>query len=230
MFTLASWFRLVNELVVPYAVDDAAPVPNSSLVYATARYHLAHSWWLDFDELEQIKRLPMEKGADSIGFSSDDYYRSDTSAYYRGENTGSTHSVGLISWGDAFSRDNFSVLPPGDGAWLVTNSRVPEFGDDGCFWISYFETSLDNVVFYDVVPVFGYYRNYQYDDGILPTSMLAGADANESEIRVSVSNVFVLAAGNVLVRCRFLCSMRMCRTRFLFQPGRLGRIVCCGGW
>ncbi|MDE2524995.1 MAG: lectin like domain-containing protein [Methanocorpusculum sp.] len=190
-FALASWLGFVNESVVPYA-PRPAPVPAPSLAYTADSYHLANSWWLDFDEPDLIKRMLMECGAASVGYFSDDmYYRGDTFSYYCGNETKSTHSVSLIGWDDNFSRNNFLVVPPGDGAWLVKNSWGTAFGDEGCIWISYYDTSLDSAVFYDVVPSDDYDYNYQYDGGILPTSMPITAGAGDAEITVSAANVFV---------------------------------------
>lgn len=191
VFALASWLGFVNESVVPYA-PDAALVPDPSLAYAADSYHLANSRLLGFDKPDLIKRMLMECGAASFGYFSDEaYYRGDTFAYYCGDETKSTHSVSMIGWDDHFSQDNFAAAPPGDGAWLAKNNWGTAFGDEGCFWISYYDTSLDNAVFYDVVPSNDYDHNYQYDGGILPTSMPMPAVAGDAEITVSAANVFV---------------------------------------
>lgn len=127
--------------------------------------------------------------------------------------------MSLIGWDDTFSRDNFAVVPPGDGAWLVKNSWGAAFGDAGCFWISYYDTPLDNAVFYDVVPSNAYDHNYQYDGGILPTSMPVTAVADDAGITVSSANVFVSEGWEGCLRCRFSRSIKMCLIRCLFQQG-----------
>lgn len=218
-FALASWLGFVNESVVPYAPRTGS-VPDPLLACAADSYHLVNSWWLGFNEPVLIKRMLTECGAASVGyFSNDTYYRDDTFAYYCGEETKSTHSVSLIGWDDTFSRDNFAVVPPGDGAWLVKNSWGAAFGDAGCFWISYYDTPLDNAVFYDVVPSNAYDHNYQYDGGILPTSMPVTAVADDAGITVSSANVFVSEGWEGCLRCRFSRSIKMCLIRCLFQQG-----------
>ena len=202
-FVLASRLGLVNESVVPYA-PGGETVPDASLAFALDGYHLVNSWWLGFEEPERIKELLMTCGAGSIGFYSDgSYYREDTFAHYCGDKTESTHSVGLIGWDDTFSRENFLVTPPGDGAWLVKNSWGPEFGDAGCFWISYYDTSLDNAVFFDVVPAGESECVYQYDGGILPTSMPVSVAEGAEVFTVSAANVFTAAGWDRLSAVSF---------------------------
>lgn len=58
-------------------------------------------------------------------------------------NTG--HSVSIIGWDDNFSKDNFpeSYKPENDGAYLALNSWGEEWGENGCFWISYEDSRVE---------------------------------------------------------------------------------------
>ena len=52
-----------------------------------------------------------------------------------------SHVVNIIGWDDNFSKDNFTTSgsnkPLNNGAWLAVNSWGSNWGNDGCFWISY---------------------------------------------------------------------------------------------
>ena len=49
------------------------------------------------------------------------------------------HSVLIVGWDDNYSKDNFINTPPGDGAWLIKNSWGKIMGDDGYYWLSYYD-------------------------------------------------------------------------------------------
>ncbi|MGO9018224.1 MAG: C1 family peptidase [Syntrophobacteraceae bacterium] len=81
------------------------------------------------------------------------------------------HEVAIIGWNDNFPARNFAEAgfdppPPGDGAWLVRNSWGAWWGNNGCFWLSYYDTSLNiDAYAYDGVgltPRHGWI--YQYDN------------------------------------------------------------------
>ena len=48
----------------------------------------------------------------------------------------------IIGWDDHYSRDNFNQPPEGDGAFICANSWGGEFGDDGYFYVSYYDTNI----------------------------------------------------------------------------------------
>ena len=188
VFALAAWFGFANESAAPYADVQAL---DASLAYAADSYHLTDSLWLTFEDPQHIKQMIIQTGAASIGlYVNTSSYRNETFAYYCRDHTTSSHTVGLIGWDDNFSTDNFAEKPPGNGAWLVKNSWGTEFGDSGFFWVSYYDTSLDNAVFFDTVPAATFDHNYQYDGGILPTSMPIDPGHTDDEITVSAANVF----------------------------------------
>ncbi len=68
----------------------------------------------------------------------------------------SDHQVTVVGWDDDYPRENFSAdneLPPENGAWIVKNSygavsrEFPDhdnWGDDGYFYLSYYDHTIDS--------------------------------------------------------------------------------------
>ena len=50
---------------------------------------------------------------------------------------GANHAVTVVGWDDDYPTNAFAAQPPGPGAWIVKNSWGPEWGDGGCFRVSY---------------------------------------------------------------------------------------------
>lgn len=65
---------------------------------------------------------------------------------------GTSHAVSIIGWDDNFSKEKFPepIKPKSDGAYLVLNSWGEDWGNKGCFWVSYedkwIESGLRGVV------------------------------------------------------------------------------------
>lgn len=93
------------------------------------------------------------------------YYNSETNAYcYQGSEK-SNHDVVIIGWDDSYSKDNFSTPPEEDGAFICQNSWGREFGENGIFYISYYDSNIGihNVVYTKVEDVDNYDNIYQSD-------------------------------------------------------------------
>ena len=61
--------------------------------------------------------------------------------YYYG-NEKADHTVCIVGWNDTYPKENFAKTPPGNGAWIVKNSWGTDWGDEGYFYVSYYDTSI----------------------------------------------------------------------------------------
>ncbi|MDD4253919.1 MAG: lectin like domain-containing protein [Methanofollis sp.] len=65
------------------------------------------------------------------------------STYYLPENStvklDGGHGVVLVGWDDNYPAANFNVAPPGNGAFIAKNSWGTSLGEDGYFYVSYYD-------------------------------------------------------------------------------------------
>ena len=93
---------------------------------------------------DQLKRALLEYGAIALAYNhvpDAKYYNSTTSGYYNYNKPGVDHIVCLVGWDDNYPKENFVETPPGDGAFILKNSWGTAWGDEGYFYISYYDIS-----------------------------------------------------------------------------------------
>ena len=92
-----------------------------------------------------IKRAIMKCGSLTFEYYSaldEPYYNNKTHSTYQNFTKNGTHSVSVVGWDDSYSKENFLITPPGDGAFILKNSHSVEFDDKGFLYISYYDTSI----------------------------------------------------------------------------------------
>ena len=124
----------------------------------------------NFTDNDEIKEALMKYGAVGTGIYYDDAYLKGNSYYcYNGFFYGN-HAITIVGWNDTYSRNNFIKPPEGDGAWIVKNSWNSDWGDNGYFYVSYYDpivARIGNPAAYTFIlnDTVRFDKNYQYDIG-----------------------------------------------------------------
>ena len=123
------------------------------------------------DREKAIKTALVKYGAVAVNhyadFNESKYYNPVTNAQFYNGKKSTDHRVCIVGWDDNYSKHNFLITPPGDGAWIVKNSWGSEWGDGGYFYLSYYDTSMgkDATSIAYVITNESYDRIYQHDIG-----------------------------------------------------------------
>lgn len=166
MAYLAAWQGPVYEADDPYgdgkSNDALAPVK-----------HVQEMRIIDGKDYEAIKNAVFKYGGVQTTLYStlksskpdSEYYNSTTSAYCYIGTEKPNHGVVIIGWDDTYPKENFNADLEGDGAFICQNSWGEDFGEDGVFYVSYYDTNIGthNVVYTKVEDVDNYDKLYQSD-------------------------------------------------------------------
>ena len=115
---------------------------------------------------DNLKQAVMTYGAIYTGmYWGDGSYHSGNYAYYYSGGSLSNHAVAIVGWDDNFDRNKFLTLPPGNGAFIIRNSWGTWFGENGYFYVSYYDANIgtENRVFNNGGTTSNYDYIYDYD-------------------------------------------------------------------
>lgn len=186
---LANWMGAVDEDVAGYPTGKVEMLDHTTeKAYLQDIVHLQQMYELYKGDVGAVKTEIMNYGAVAASFYYDDvYFNENTAGYNNDVYDYSNHAILIVGWDDNYSKDNFLSAPSVDGAWLVKNSWGTYFGDDGYFWLSYEDTSLQDDMYVLVAETSDNYdHNYQYDGSYIDFNIEG----------TSAANVFQIAKGD----------------------------------
>ena len=166
MAYLLSWRGPVLEADDPYG-DGISPDGLKSVK------HIQEIQILPDKDYEEIKRaVLLYGGVQSSLYTSlaegdirSESYNEEAYAYcYIGPEPPNHDSV-IIGWDDAYLKENFHGEVQGDGAFICMNSWGDGFGDQGYFYVSYYDSNIgrSNIVYSVVEDTDNYDHIYQSD-------------------------------------------------------------------
>jgi len=164
--TVARWSGLTTETKYPYLKTESDMQFPSSAMFVNDYNLTSMKIYSAETDTDLIKQAIINNGAIATSL----YY--DTNAimtssegctHYQSTKTSTNHAITCVGWDDNFSKSNFKTTPPGDGAWLIKNSWGTSMNTQGYFWLSYYDTSIDEFSEINVKPAGDYDNNYQYD-------------------------------------------------------------------
>lgn len=93
------------------------------------------------------------------------YYNESTYSYCYIGNEKPNHDAVIVGWDDDYPKENFNMELEGDGAFLCASSWGTGFGDQGYFYVSYYDTNIGihNILYTEVESVDNYDHIYQAD-------------------------------------------------------------------
>lgn len=150
--------------------EDSYPNIGSSRRKPPAR-HVQNIRWIpgrtSARDNDKIKQALLDYGAiDASYYHDGSCLSADGKSYYCNYTDDTNHAILIVGWDDNYSASNFVFAPPGNGAFIIKNSWGSSWGENGYFYISYYDTSLAYKTMYAFLTPersTNYDAVYQYD-------------------------------------------------------------------
>lgn len=168
---LMNWQGPILEKDAPYQKQEVPEDLSSEKAYSMDAFHVQGMYKAALQDRDAVKKMVLDTGAAYVSYYSiSSGYNNGKDFFYSSNTSGSNHAVTIVGWDDNYSKDNFKGLngevPAGDGAWIVRNSWGTWWGENGYFYLSYYEAAsctTCQVIGFDVESVDKYDNNYHYD-------------------------------------------------------------------
>ena len=153
-----------------YAYDDIYDETSELSPLLDSIMHVQNILYIkrnSFTDNYAIKKAIIDYGAVNTAIYMDATYypQIDTFAQYCSNDISCDHSVSLVGWDDSI----WIPGAPNPGAWIAKNSWGSEWGNDGYFYVSYYDKTCakvgENVGVFTFIlnDTVRYDKNYQYD-------------------------------------------------------------------
>lgn len=210
----ANWIGTSNES--GFTTDMAsAPVAATELAYKQDTAHLENGYELRMPDMDNpnyqadmnvIKQMILDYGSVSVSYCEIGMASEYT---YASTQQNPNHAITVVGWNDTIPASSFMDVwnqenpnPPGDGAWLVKNSWGVGSGNQGYFWLSYYDATIAQVAYvWDFGSADNYDNNYQYDGSGAPGSyykyfeQITGANVFVADSREDLKAVSFYTSG-----------------------------------
>ncbi len=238
---LAKFPNTVNESVMQYSVAGtdsrdadskiesflggkrAEDLPSSRVLFHDT-LKFGNNNYLGDENIKFVKQAIIDHGAVfCIFYNHDDvYYNESHDAFYTNNNLlDKLHAVLLVGWDDDYPLENFNPIKPSqNGAWLVRNSEGVNKNDNGYFWMSYEQATVNQSGIRDIT-AFIVSEDTREDDTLITNYH----DENGKTKHISTtwsSNIFKSSRNESLVRIGFHTTDN--NTRYKIFVNNFGKI------
>ncbi len=168
---LARWSGPVDESADPYNPGSSTSPSNLAIQKHVQNVYFIPDRAGPTDNAD-IKDAIQQYGAAVFtniyidGMNPPQYNPSTHAYYYSNGNTGVNHAVAIVGWDDSYAKTNFAAgyQPPGNGAFIVRNDWGTDWGEQGYFYVSYYDALIGHYnALFTAEPTTNYKYIYQYD-------------------------------------------------------------------